>query len=115
MGPLLVSLILIGSVYGFSPRHWGLLGGINGRCNCERCRTRRLMGPAIMITLGVLFLLDSVSQYRFHKTWPAILLVIGVVKLFQSNASSAGHIGPLPPGASAYPPRSAACDAAVAA
>ena len=103
MGVLIsLALILLG-VWLFA-KHWGLLGGISGRCNCEQCRTRRLMGPAIMITLGVLFLLDSVSNIEFHKTWPAILLVIGVVKLFQSNASSAGHIGPLPPDVSTYPP-----------
>ncbi len=103
MGVLIsLALILLG-VWLFA-KHWGLLGGVAGRCNCEQCRTRRLMGPAIMITLGVLFLLDSVSNIEFHKTWPAILLVIGVVKLFQSNASSAGHIGPLRPDASTYPP-----------
>lgn len=57
----------------------------------------------MLVTLGVLFLLDSVSNIEFHKTWPAILLVIGVVKLLQSNASSTGHVGPLPPGEAAYP------------
>ena len=56
------------------------------------------MGPAMLVTLGVLFLLDSISRVGFRRTWPAILLVIGVVKLMQSNASSSGHIGPLPPG-----------------
>ena len=64
----------------------------------------RLMGPAILVTLGVLFLLDNISNVDFGKTWPAILLVIGVVKLVQSNASYAGHVGPLPPGAPGYPP-----------
>jgi len=80
-------------------KHWGLIGGSPLGCRCERCRTRKLMGPAILVTLGVLFLLDSVSRLEFHRTWPAILLVVGVVKLVQSNASSTGHIGPLPPGA----------------
>src|SRR5438477_10968266 len=101
---VLISLALIRLGVWLFAKHWGLLGGVTGRCNCEQCRTRRLMGPAIMVTLGVLFLLDSVSNIEFHKTWPAILLVIGVVKLFQSNASSAGHIGPLPPDVSTYPP-----------
>ena len=52
------------------------------------------MGPAILVTLGIVFLIG------FWHAWPAILLVIGVVKLMQSNASSEGHIGPLPPGMS---------------
>jgi hypothetical protein len=88
-------LIVLG-VWLFA-KHWGLLGGYRPYCVCEHCRTRKLMGPAILVTLGVLFLLDNVSGVEFHRTWPAILLVIGVVKLLQSNASSEGHIGPLPP------------------
>jgi hypothetical protein len=95
-------LILLG-VYLFA-KNWGLLGTYRPGCVCERCRTRRLMGPAILITLGVLFLLDSVSSIDFGKTWPAILLVIGVVKLVQSNASYDGHVGPLTPGPNGYPP-----------
>ena len=95
-------LIVLG-VYLFA-KQWGLSAGCRPGCVCERCRTRRLMGPAILVTLGVLFLLDNVSSVDFGKTWPAILLVIGVVKLVQSNASYAGHVGPLPPGAPGYPP-----------
>ena len=72
-------LIVLG-VYLFA-KQWGLLGGYRPACVCERCRMHRLMGPAILVTLGVLFLLDNVSNVDFGKTWPAILLVIGVVKL----------------------------------
>jgi hypothetical protein len=90
-----IILIVLG-VWLFA-KHWGLLGGYRPYCVCEHCRTRKLMGPAILVTLGVLFLLDNVSGVEFHRTWLAILLVIGVVKLLQSNASSEGHIGPLPP------------------
>jgi hypothetical protein len=88
-------LIVIG-VWLFA-KHWGLLGNYRPACVCERCRTRKLMGPSILVTLGILFLLDNVSRLDFGKTWPAILLVIGVVKLMQSNASDAGHVGTLPP------------------
>jgi hypothetical protein len=95
-------LIVLG-VYLFA-KNWGLLGNYRPGCVCERCRTRRLMGPAILVTLGVLFLLDNTSSIDFGKTWPAILLVIGVVKLVQSNASYDGHVGPLPPGPDGYPP-----------
>jgi hypothetical protein len=101
-------LILIGLGVWLFAKHWGLIGGNSGVCRCERCRTRKLMGPAILVTLGVLFLLDSVSRVEFHRTWPAILLVVGVVKLMQSNASSDGHYGPPPlgsyPGAGPNPP-----------
>src|SRR2546423_7813236 len=92
MGVLIsIALILLG--VWLLARNWGLLGSVTGRCGCGNCRTRRLMGPAILVTLGVLVLRDSVSNVEFHRTWPAILLVIGVVKLLQSNASSSGHVG----------------------
>lgn len=101
---LFVSLILIFLGVWLFARQWGLLGSGIGRCRCERCRTRRLMGPAILTTVGVLMLLDTTSRVDIGKTWPAILLVIGVVKLLQSNASSEGHIEPLPPVQPGFPP-----------
>ena len=63
----------------------------NRYCNCGRCRTRGLMGPAMLVTLGVLFLLDSFGQIRFHYTWPVILIVIGVVKVLTGSAPTIGH------------------------
>jgi hypothetical protein len=95
-------LIVLG-VYLFA-KNWGLLGNYRPGCVCERCRTRRLMGPAMLVTIGIMFLLHSVSEVGIDKTWPAILLVIGVVKLMQSNASYDGHVGPLPPGPDGWPP-----------
>jgi len=96
-------LILIG-VGGWSfAKNWGLIDSDRRMCYCERCRTRKLMGPAMLVTLGMLFLFDSIGRIEFHRTWPAILLVIGIVKLMQSNASSEGHTGPLPPVAG-FPP-----------
>jgi hypothetical protein len=101
---LFVSLILIFLGVWLFARQWGLASPGIGRCRCERCRTRRLMGPAILTTVGVLMLLDTTSRVGIDKTWPAILLVIGVVKLLQSNASWEGHVGPLPPRQSGFPP-----------
>jgi hypothetical protein len=65
-------------------------------CSCGRCSTRYLMGPAMVLTTGILFLLQSMDIAEIDRTWPAWILVVGVVKLVQSSASSAGHIGPLP-------------------
>ncbi len=101
---LFVSLILIFLGVWLFAKQWGLIGGRPAGCQCEHCRTRKLTGPAILITLGVLSLLHHVSHVGFERTWPAILLVIGVVKLMQSNASSSGHIGPLPSGTPPYVP-----------
>ena len=55
------------------------------------------MGPAVLITLGVLFLFDQmdvVCWMHFHYTWPAILIVVGIVKLLDHSASMEGHIPP---------------------
>ncbi|HWY21301.1 MAG TPA: DUF5668 domain-containing protein [Candidatus Acidoferrum sp.] len=74
-------------------------------CGCGRCSTRWLMGPAMVVTTGILLLLNSTDKADLGRTWPAWILVIGVVKLVQSSASSTGHVGPLPPGPpSAAPP-----------
>jgi hypothetical protein len=52
------------------------------------------MGPVILITLGVLFLLPQFfHQVHFSDLWPIILIVIGVVKLLESSASTEGHAG----------------------
>jgi len=95
-------LIVLG-VYLFA-KHWGLLATYQPVCVCERCRTRKLMGPAMLVTVGVMFLLHSISNIGLGRTWPAILLVIGVVKLVQSNSSYNGHIGALPTDTNIYPP-----------
>jgi len=76
-------------------RHWERS---SETCVCGRCRTRWLMGPVMVLTTGVLFLLASMDIADLGRTWPAWLLVVGIVKLLQSTASSQGHIGPLPPG-----------------
>ena len=59
---------------------------------------RGMMWPAILITLGILFLLDQVNGGRmnFGNTWPAILMVIGLVLLASSLAPREGHVGPAP-------------------
>jgi hypothetical protein len=95
-------LILIALGGWLFARNWGLLGdaGCCG-CQCARCRCRRLMGPAMLLTFGVLFLVANLSAGNFglHRTWPVILLVCGGVKLLQGSASVEGHIPSLAPGA----------------
>jgi hypothetical protein len=97
-------LIVLG-VWLFA-RNWGLLASGCTGCLCPRCRTRRIMGPAMLVTVGVLFLLENLGALGFGRTWPVILLVIGGVKLLQGSASTEGHIltpgpnpmgGPIPP------------------
>jgi len=81
----------------------------NPSCGCARCRAHGFMGPTVLITLGVLFLLSQASGVywlRFHNTWPALLIVIGLIMFLQHNAPAAGHVPreymAMPP---AQPPR----------
>jgi len=85
-----LSLIVLGG--WLFVRGWGMVGTTTGRCYCEKCRMRRLTGPAVLFTVGIVFLLDSMGVLSAGKTWPAIILVIGIVKLLQNQASSAQHI-----------------------
>lgn len=88
----------------------------NPRCECARCRMAGLMGPAVLITLGAIFLLDNLDAFNgaftFHNTWPVLLIVIGIVKVLQYMAPVENHVpryapttpppthtGSLPPGA----------------
>jgi len=91
----------------------------NKYCSCARCRAHGFTAPAVLITLGVLFLLDQMGHAHwmgFDFTWPALLIVIGLIKLLEHSASIYGHIPreynatlppnpgqPIPPGASGYP------------
>lgn len=83
----------------------------NPSCGCARCRAHGFIGPAVLITLGVLFLLDQMTHIpwmEFGRTWPALLIVIGLIMFLQYNAPATGHVPreytgyppvqPLPPG-----------------
>jgi len=79
-------------------------------CNCQRCKIRGLMGPTIIVTIGVLFLLQQMRGgfFDFGNTYPVILIVIGLISLASALASSEDHVSgsvatppvaPLPPAA----------------
>ncbi|MGC2741794.1 MAG: hypothetical protein WA672_01305 [Candidatus Angelobacter sp.] len=66
----------------------------NRNCQCTRCRAHGLMGAAVLITLGVLFLLESYYIISFDRSFPVLLLVIGCVLLVARTGSTEGHIQP---------------------
>ena len=75
------------------------------RCNCRRCTIKSLMGPAVIITIGLLFLLEQThSGFRFGQMWPVILVVIGVVSLASALAPMDGHISATAPPVMPVPP-----------
>jgi len=64
------------------------------------------MGPAIVITIGVLFLLSEMrgGMFDFSNTYPVILIVIGVISLAGALAPMDGHVGAAIPPAPPAPP-----------
>lgn len=66
------------------------------------------MGPVMVITVGVLFLIDRMARaangtyevvhgmarvpLHFHQTWPVLVIVVGVMMLLRHQASTAGHV-----------------------
>jgi hypothetical protein len=64
------------------------------RCHCQSCAIRSLTGPAVLITVGVLFLLHQLhgGYFDFGNTWPVILVVIGLLHLASAFAPRDGHI-----------------------
>ncbi len=67
----------------------------NPSCSCARCRAHGYMGPAVLITLGVLFLLAQLSStywLDFDRTWPALLIVIGLMLFLRHSAPIDGHV-----------------------
>ena len=69
------------------------------RCTCRRCTIRGLMGPAIITTIGILFLLSEFhgAGLWFGRTFPVIFIVIGAILLASSVAPMDGHIDPRAP------------------
>jgi hypothetical protein len=67
----------------------------NRFCPCVRCRMNSMLVPAILVTLGVLLLLDNVHAIYFHRSWPILLIVLGSIKVLQSSATTEGHRTPM--------------------
>lgn len=62
---------------------------------------RRLRGPVILVTVGVMALLDQYGSLSFSQSWPLILIVIGILQLGERMALS--QMPPPPPPGGFYP------------
>lgn len=49
----------------------------------DRSLVRAIRGPILLITIGTLFAIDHFGPYRFSSTWPAVLIIIGLLKLLE--------------------------------
>ena len=58
-------------------------------------RRAGLMGPVFLITLGIVFLVgEFVPEWGVSRTWPLLLIVIGVLKLVDSTMPPRPPEGP---------------------
>lgn len=46
---------------------------------------RAVRGPIILITIGVLFAIDQFWSLAFDRTWPILIIVIGLLKLIERS------------------------------
>jgi predicted membrane protein len=63
---------------------------------CTRSAPSQLVLGALVIGLGVLFLLDSLNIFSFRLAlsfWPTALIVLGVIKLMDTRSSNGTLIG----------------------
>ncbi len=59
---------------------------------------RAVRGPIMMITVGILFAMDIFTRFSFQETWPAILIVLGVLGLaFRAGSRPRVAVGGVPP------------------
>ncbi len=87
-------LVLIGIGGFLLLRRLGLIGQVPPGFDRGRSCRRGLMGPVVLLTLGFQFLLESMGVIRFGRTLPLLLIVIGLVKIFESTAKSGPLDGP---------------------
>ena len=45
-----------------------------------------IRGPILLITIGILFAVHQAGVISFARTWPLIIIVIGLVKLAERMA-----------------------------
>jgi len=55
----------------------------------DRPATRAIGGPIVLITVGGLFVLQNFYDIGFGKTWPVLLIVIGLLGLRRRAARPA--------------------------
>jgi hypothetical protein len=61
-------------------------------------RRRGLVGPAVLITIGSIFLAERLwPDFSFHRLWPLILIVIGIVRLLEMSMAREETVYPAPP------------------
>lgn len=61
---------------------------------------RAIRGPVLLIALGVLLLLQRFTDFGFHRSWPILVILFGVLKLAERavlHVGSTSGPGQTPP------------------
>jgi hypothetical protein len=74
-------LLLIFLGFWLFAKRWGLVP--SNRVYSHTERMRGLVGPVVLVTVGLLSLIDDLGGPRWHRTWPVLLLAIGITKLLE--------------------------------
>jgi hypothetical protein len=56
-----------------------------------------IRGPILLITIGVLFAVHQAGIISFARTWPLIIIVIGLMKLIERMFAQCPAQFPAPP------------------
>jgi hypothetical protein len=56
-----------------------------------------IRGPVLLITLGILFAIHQAGGLPIYRTWPLLIIVVGVMKLMERTAAPASSAYPPPP------------------
>jgi len=88
-------VFLIGLGIWLFARRQGLVGsGLDRRG--RPCRGG-MVGPAILVAIGGLSLIENLHGPGWDRTWPVLLLAIGLAKLLESHHPLPGGQPPMPP------------------
>ena len=60
-------------------------------------RHRSLTGPAVLVTIGALWLINNLHGPSGWSTWPVILLILGVIQLVERGYLGGQPLAPPPP------------------
>jgi hypothetical protein len=56
-----------------------------------------IRGPVLLITVGILFAIHQAGLLNFSRTWPLIIIVVGIMKLIERAFSQPGSGSQSPP------------------
>lgn len=56
-----------------------------------------IRGPVLLITIGILFALEQANIISFARTWPLLIIVVGLIKLLERLAAPTAAFPPRGP------------------